>query len=155
MSRKPTVGEVEFAIPKRTPQPGGNDAGQMKHEMRTQHTDSGRPLVRRMGVTGKVNLTGVSRPFTEKMERHNDSSMAEIGDFKGRKKRASGGHCAADGGHWIQKAIKKPGALHRELGVPMGEKIPRKMEIKASHSTNPTLRRRANLALTLNKLRPK
>lgn len=25
---------------------------------------------------------------------------------------------------WIQKAIKKPGALHKELGVPEGENIP-------------------------------
>jgi hypothetical protein len=25
---------------------------------------------------------------------------------------------------WIQKAIKKPGALHKELGVPAGKKIP-------------------------------
>ncbi len=27
---------------------------------------------------------------------------------------------------WIQGAIKKPGALHKELGVPVGEKIPEK-----------------------------
>lgn len=27
---------------------------------------------------------------------------------------------------WIQGAIKNPGALHRELGVPMGKKIPAK-----------------------------
>lgn len=26
--------------------------------------------------------------------------------------------------HWIQGAIKHPGALHRELGVPQGKKIP-------------------------------
>ena len=25
---------------------------------------------------------------------------------------------------WIQKAIKKPGTLHRQLGIPKGEKIP-------------------------------
>jgi hypothetical protein len=25
---------------------------------------------------------------------------------------------------WIQKAIKKPGALHKSLGVPEGKKIP-------------------------------
>jgi hypothetical protein len=25
---------------------------------------------------------------------------------------------------WIQKAIKKPGALHKDLGVPAGKKIP-------------------------------
>lgn len=26
--------------------------------------------------------------------------------------------------HFIQKAIKRPGQLHRDLGVPQGEKIP-------------------------------
>lgn len=29
-------------------------------------------------------------------------------------------------GKWIQNAIKKPGALHEELGVPKGKKIPAK-----------------------------
>jgi hypothetical protein len=27
---------------------------------------------------------------------------------------------------WIQQAISKPGALHKQLGVPQGEKIPAK-----------------------------
>lgn len=26
--------------------------------------------------------------------------------------------------NWIQGAVKKPGALHKELGVPQGQKIP-------------------------------
>lgn len=30
----------------------------------------------------------------------------------------------ANGGKFIQSAIKKPGQLHRDLGVPQGEKIP-------------------------------
>jgi hypothetical protein len=50
---------------------------------------------------------------------------------------------------WIQKAIKHPGALHSQLGVPQGQKIPASKLAKASHSSNPTLRRRANLAKTL------
>lgn len=54
--------------------------------------------------------------------------------------------------HWIQGAIKHPGALHRELGVPQGEKIPAKKLASAKHSSNPTLRRRANLAGTLGKM---
>lgn len=53
---------------------------------------------------------------------------------------------------WIQKAIKHPGKLHRELGVPEGEKIPAKKLAKAEHSKSPTLRREANLAKTLKKL---
>lgn len=54
---------------------------------------------------------------------------------------------------WIQKAIKHPGKLHRELGVPPGEKIPSKKLAKARHSRNPTIRKEANLANTLKKLR--
>lgn len=46
----------------------------------------------------------------------------------------------------------KRGALHRELGVPEGEKIPAAKLEKAAHSDNPTLRRRAALAKTLKKL---
>ena len=56
------------------------------------------------------------------------------------------------GGRWIQKAIRHPGALHRQLGVPQGQKIPAKKLAKAAHSSNPTLRRRANLAKTLKKM---
>ena len=54
-----------------------------------------------------------------------------------------------DGGKWIQGAIKHPGALHRALHVPEGEKIPAKKLAKAAHSDNPTMRRRAALAKTL------
>lgn len=53
---------------------------------------------------------------------------------------------------WIQKAIKHPGKLHRELGVPQGEKIPAKKLVKAEHSKNKTIRKEANLAKTLKKL---
>jgi hypothetical protein len=54
---------------------------------------------------------------------------------------------------WIQKAIKHPGKLHRDLGVPQGKKIPAKKLAKAEHSKNPSIRREANLAQTLKKLR--
>lgn len=50
---------------------------------------------------------------------------------------------------WIQGAIKKPGALHKALGVPKGEKIPEKKLEKAEHSSNPKLAKRARLAETL------
>lgn len=53
---------------------------------------------------------------------------------------------------WIQKAIKHPGALHEELGVPEGKKIPKSKIKKAEHSKNPTLKKRANLAETLGKM---
>jgi hypothetical protein len=61
------------------------------------------------------------------------------------------GGMAKGGKNWIKGAInpKNKGALHRELGVPMGEKIPAKKLEKATHSSNPTLAKRARLAKTL------
>jgi len=56
---------------------------------------------------------------------------------------------------WIQKAIKHKGALHRALGVPLKEKIPLERLKEAVHSKNKTLRKRAVLALTLQKFHPK
>ena len=55
--------------------------------------------------------------------------------------------------NWIKGAITHKGALHRELGVPEGEKIPKAKVEKAAHSTNPVLAQRARLAETLGKLR--
>lgn len=50
---------------------------------------------------------------------------------------------------WIAAAIKHPGALHKALKVPKGEKIPEAKLEKAEHSKNPKLRKRAILAETL------
>jgi len=50
---------------------------------------------------------------------------------------------------WIAKAIKHPGALHKQLGVPAGKKIPAAKLAAAARSSNPTERKRANLAKTL------
>ena len=55
-----------------------------------------------------------------------------------------------DGG-WIQKAIKKPGALRKELGVKKGQKIPAK-ELTAAAKAPGKLGQRARLAKTLRKL---
>lgn len=54
---------------------------------------------------------------------------------------------------WIQAAHIKKGALHKELGVPEGKKIPASKLQKAEHSKNPKLRKRAVLAETLKKLK--
>lgn len=56
---------------------------------------------------------------------------------------------------WIQKAIKKKGALHEALHVKEGEKIPTDKLKKAENSKNPLTRKRAHLAETLGKLRKK
>lgn len=57
--------------------------------------------------------------------------------------------------NWIAGAIKKPGALHKELGIKKGEKIPESKLKKAEHSKNPKLKKRAVLAETLKGLRKK
>ena len=57
--------------------------------------------------------------------------------------------------HWIKSAIKRPGALHRALHVPQGEKIPADKLAKAKNSKNPRIRHEANLAETLKGMHPK
>lgn len=55
---------------------------------------------------------------------------------------------------FIQKAIKKPGALHEQLGVPKGEKIPAKKLAKAAKAPG-KLGQRARFAEVLKGLRKK
>jgi hypothetical protein len=54
--------------------------------------------------------------------------------------------------NWIKGAIKRKGQLHRDLGVPQGQKIPRS-KIRAAAKRKGAVGRRARLALTLGKLR--
>jgi hypothetical protein len=51
-------------------------------------------------------------------------------------------------GDWIAGAIKHPGALHRELGVPQGKTIPAKALNKAAKAGG-VEGKRARLAKTL------
>lgn len=53
--------------------------------------------------------------------------------------------------NWIAGAIRKPGALHRQLGVPQGKTIPAGT-IRAAAEKGGTLGRRARLAQTLKRL---
>lgn len=53
---------------------------------------------------------------------------------------------------WIAGAIKKPGQLHRDLGVPQGEKIPAG-KIAAAAKGSGKVAQRARFAETLKKLR--
>jgi hypothetical protein len=55
---------------------------------------------------------------------------------------------------WIQKAIKKPGALRKELKVKKGKKIPAK-KLKSAAKKGGKLGQRARLAETLKKMRKK
>ena len=51
--------------------------------------------------------------------------------------------------NWIKDAIKSPGALHKTLHVPAGQKIPASKLVKAANSFSPVTRKRASLAKTL------
>ena len=55
-------------------------------------------------------------------------------------------------GNWIKGAIKHPGALHSELHVPQGQKIPAK-KVAAAAKKGGVLGKRARLAETLSRLR--
>lgn len=54
--------------------------------------------------------------------------------------------------NWIAGAIKKPGALHKSLGVKQGKKIP-KAKLRAAAKKGGKLGKRARLAMTLSKMR--
>ena len=55
---------------------------------------------------------------------------------------------------WIQKAIKKPGALRKELGAKAGKPIPEK-KLAAAAKKPGTLGKRARLAETLKGMKKK
>lgn len=52
---------------------------------------------------------------------------------------------------WIQSAIKRPGQLHRDLGVPQGKPIPQG-KLREAAKRGGKVGQRARLALTLRKL---
>lgn len=53
--------------------------------------------------------------------------------------------------NWISKAIKRPGQLHRDLGIAQDKKIPRKTLMRAAKGSGKTAQR-ARLAITLKKM---
>ena len=53
---------------------------------------------------------------------------------------------------WIQKAVKKPGALRKSVGVKKGQKIPAK-KLNAAAKKGGKLGQRARLAKTFKKMR--
>ena len=59
---------------------------------------------------------------------------------------------AAGKKNWIQSAIKKPGQLHKDLGVPAGKKIPAG-KLAAAAKKPGKVGQRARLAQTLKKMK--
>lgn len=90
---------------------------------------------------GKPRLGG---PQVDYMPNRNPPALGQLDIPPTRFKKGG----AAKGGKWIQGAIKKPGSLHKSLGVPMGEKIPAGKLEKASHAAG-KLGKRARFAMTL------
>lgn len=76
--------------------------------------------------------------------------------YSGKRVKASGSSQADEShsGNWIAGAIGKPGALHAQMGIPQGEKIPAGKLAKAAKAGG-TLGKRANLAITLRKMHKK
>lgn len=54
----------------------------------------------------------------------------------------------SDRRRWIQAAISDPGALHRQMGVPQGKRIPDR-KLRAAAGKKGKLAHRARLAETL------
>lgn len=71
-----------------------------------------------------------------------------------KKDKELGATSMAKDGKWIQKAIKKPGALRKSLGVKKGEKIPAG-KLAAAAKKPGKMGQRARLAQTLKKMKKK
>lgn len=80
---------------------------------------------------------------------NNDGEVTKADVLKGRGVYKKGGKV---GDKWIQKAIKKPGALKKSLGVKKGETIPAGKLAKAA-KTPGKMGQRARLAQTLKGLK--
>ena len=78
-----------------------------------------------------------------------DGEVTKADVLKGRGVFKKGGKV---GERWIQKAIKKPGALKKSLGVKEGQKIPAK-KLAAAAKAPGKLGQRARLAQTLKKMK--
>jgi hypothetical protein len=71
-----------------------------------------------------------------------------------KKDKELGATSMAKDGKWIQKAIKKPGALRKSLGAKKGEPIPAG-KLAAAAKKPGKLGQRARLAQTLKKMKKK
>jgi hypothetical protein len=80
--------------------------------------------------------------------------LTEDKELGATKMTAKKGANVAKGGKWIQKAIKKPGALRQSLGVKKGETIPAG-KLAAAAKKPGKMGQRARLAQTLKKMKKK
>ena len=128
------------------PRPKREAAGHYKKGGRIGRDDGGRlpdpyEAVRSEERRGSIRVEEKNKlPSPQEAAR----SAARTGDeAEGRK---------AGGRKWIQKAIEKPGALRKSLGVKEGEKIPAK-KLEAAAEKGGKLGKRARLAQTLGRMK--
>lgn len=103
--------------------------------------DGGTGKVPAGGGGGTKTMPGPSAPL-----RANGLVGAGANPFKPTGFDSLFGKIAAK--HWIAGAIKHPGALHKEMGVPQGQKIPKK-KLDAAAAKGGKIGKRARLAETL------
>jgi hypothetical protein len=117
-------------------------------------------LKEHMGKTGTAKKIYEGLPNVGRMVGKSAADIPEDSKLKQqkkggivKKKMKSGGSVAKDG-KWIQKAIKKPGALRAQLGAKPGKPIAAG-KLAAAAKKPGKLGQRARLAVTLGKMRKK
>ena len=136
----------------------------------TQLTGEGKPFLSKMGAVKESireiqkeavnNLyekltdsakSNIRTALTPKMKKTSGPARALIKVAKMNKANIKEDEEQLDEKNWIKGAIKHPGALHRELGVPQGEKIPAS-KLNAAAKEGGKIGQRARLAKTLGKM---
>lgn len=136
---------------------GRPGAGTMARMDRKQSRAGYRPKTKTEAADDVQNPTAAS-PQGEKVKSKKDKKLRSAGEYEpGQFHPGSHGTAEAEEGvkteaeKWIAKAIKKKGALHKQMGVPEGKKIPAK-KLTAAAKKGGKLGQRARLAQTLKKL---
>lgn len=112
-----------------------------------------RDLGKLRGVTGASDKDFLKVSRSKSARTYQDTTAVKANrKFMGNQK--NGGVTKAEGGKWIQKAIKKPGALRKQLGAKPGKPIPAG-KLAAAAKKPGKLGQRARLAQTLKKMSKK
>ena len=122
--------------------PGQKDGGKVKKKSHMEWEHSREDLVQDKKLARKHGMS---------MDKWEDSSLDKKHD---RQQSMEGLKSGGKANKWIQSAIRKPGALHRQLDVPEGEKIPAKKLAKAAEKGG-KLGQRARMAETLKRMNRK
>jgi len=136
---KATAGDKQVA----NQQPGAGGASMPGQQMPPRNTEPG------AGISNQDPQLADGGPPSSDAGTVATAGMPRA-EYNAVEADADGG--PAGQGKFIQKAIKKPGQLHKDLGVPQGEKIP-KSKIKAAEKGGGKVAQRARFADTLSKFK--